>query len=60
MTPGGERLRLTRARRRRGEAVIKLIVTEPQMDVLLARGYELDRRDKRNRTCYGATEKSDA
>ena len=43
---GSERLRLTRERRRRSEVPIRLTVTEAQMDVLVARGYELDRRDK--------------
>ena len=42
---GVERMRLTRRRRKHGEAVIKLIVTSQQMDLLVARGYELDRRD---------------
>jgi hypothetical protein len=42
---GTERMRLTRARRRRGERMIRLIVKEPQIDVLVARGYDLDRTD---------------
>jgi hypothetical protein len=46
VTPGGERLRLTRERRRRAEVLIRMFVTEPQIDVLLAPGYELDRSDK--------------
>jgi Pyridine nucleotide-disulphide oxidoreductase, dimerisation domain len=46
MTPNGERLRLTREWRRRAEVPIRLVVTEPQINVLLARGYELDRTDK--------------
>jgi hypothetical protein len=29
---GSERMRLTRARHRRGERLIRLIVTEPQID----------------------------
>jgi hypothetical protein len=44
MTPS-ERMRLSRQRRRRGEVPIRLTITEPQIDVLVARGYDLDRTD---------------
>jgi hypothetical protein len=44
MTPS-ERMQLSRQRRQRGEVPIRLTITEPQIDVLVARGYDLDRTD---------------
>jgi hypothetical protein len=35
-----ERMRLSRQRRWRGEVPIRLPITEPQIDVLVARGYD--------------------
>jgi hypothetical protein len=48
ITPAKERMRRSRARRRRGLRLVQVDVSEPEIDFLLARHYELTRTDDRS------------
>ena len=43
-----ERVALLRRRKRKGQRAVTVIVTEPEIDFLLARDYELTRSDDRS------------
>jgi hypothetical protein len=48
ITPAKERMRKSRARRRLGLRRIQVLVSEREIDFLLARHYELTRADNRS------------
>ena len=53
ITPAKERMRKSRARRRLGLRPVQVLVSEQEIDFLLARHYELTRTDDRSIGCGG-------
>ena len=51
ITPAKERMRKSRASRRLGLRPVQVLVSEQEIDFLLARHYELTRTDDRSKQC---------
>jgi hypothetical protein len=60
ITPAKERMRKSRAHRRLGLRPVQVLVTEREIDFLLARHYELTRTDDRSIGCAVSAFLSDA